>query len=190
METEGNTENITISKPESWDQADWDALSPLQKARYATNQSLFRPGQSGRDEGRRPPGRPRKDGMPAGSVASTPRPDRFPAAQGGETPVHRPTFEVADASDLKESLEVNGLALVQDAFERAARAASSGDPFDRMVYGILLTKALPMATLKELGKGMSGAAKARKKALEALLAAHDAGSDAEFTPVDGGSDAE
>lgn len=192
METDKNSENIAISRPEDWSEADWEALSPIQKARYATNPGLYRPGQSGRDGQKRPPGRPRKDGLPAGYVGAMTNP---PASDPDAPIPQEPSFPVEDAGSVKDSLEANGLALVQDAFRRAARANGSGDPFDRMVYLTLLQKALPMATMKDLGKGLSGEAKRRKRALEELLAMHDPASDASFTPVaspvdgkEGGSD--
>lgn len=184
MDSPQKTEILTITRPESWSEADWNALSPTQRAMYATNPSLYRPGQSGRDEqGKRPPGRPRKDGLPAGSVV----PSQTAQLPTDAAPVVSiPTFEVTEAESIAESLEVNGLALVNDAYTRAARASSSGDPFDRAVYLTLLGKAHPMAMLGAKTKALSGEAKRKKKLLEALLAAHAEGlgvQDASFTPV-------
>lgn len=165
-------EILTISRPDSWSEEDWAALTPRQKALYATNPNLYRPGQSGR----------KSPGMKVQEEGAAPVPAVQPPNQPPAPAVHAPAFEVEDSPSIQESLATNGLALVNDAFARAARAPASGDPFDKVIYQTLLLKALPMATLKELGKGMSGQAKQRKKALEALLAAHQA-QDASFTPV-------
>lgn len=176
-----NVEIFTFSKPADWSDEEWDAMSPEQRARYALNPQLYRPGRKAQSSA-----------TMSGEEALTP-PAGLPAAQGqGKAPaesgkVQTPAFEVVEASSVAEAIEVNGLALIQDAYRRAARAADSGDPFDRMVYGILLGKAHPMAMLGKGSKALSKETKARKKMLEALLAAHAAGQgvqDAAFTPVD------
>ena len=189
-------EILTIEKPPDWTDEAWDALTPAQKVRYASNPSLYRPGQSGRSKAgkgrRKPPGRPRKDGVApitgdqravviaeakaSGELVEPPP----PPAQGM---VSEPSFPVAEAETVKEAVEVNGLALIQDAYRRAARAASSGDPFDRAVYLTLIGKAHPMATLGADRKALSGEAKKRKKALEAVIASLGMVEDASFTPV-------
>jgi len=165
-------EILSISKPDDWNQSDWDELSPTQKARYVTNPNMFRPGESGRD-------RAKRKGGEITSVGS-----KAPARSDGEEPeVGKPSFEVTDASTVQESIESNGLALINDAFARAARAAGTSDPFDRYVYGILLGKVLPMASMKDVAKSLSGAAKKRKKALEMVLSQLGGAQDASFTPV-------
>lgn len=198
-------EILTIEKPPDWSDEDWDRLTPAQKVKYASNPSLYRPGQSGRQKAAagkprtKRAGRPRKDGLPpisaqtravviaeakaAGVVQDVPTSPPPPAVQGDGPEVTGPSFPVAEAETVKEAVEVNGLALIQDAYRRAARAASSGDPFDRAVYLTLIGKAHPMATIGADRKALSGEAKKRKKALEAVIASLGMVEDASFTPV-------
>jgi hypothetical protein len=75
-------------------------------------------------------------------------------------------------------MDVNGAALVNDAFRRAARAATSGDPFDRAVYLTLLGKTKPTEGKSKL----PGTKKQQLRALERIMASMDA-SDADFVPV-------
>lgn len=188
-------EILTIEKPPDWAQEDWDALSPTKKAQYATNPHLFKPGESGKKRKKaapRPPGRPRKDGLPpisqqqravvlaeAGVEDDAPP---VPAPAGGNGEVQTVAFEVEEAESIRDAIELNGPKLIMDAYKAAARARTSGDPFDKAIYLTLIGKAHPMATIGGTKKAMSGEAKRRKKALEAIIAQHLA-QDAQFTPV-------
>ncbi len=127
-------------------------------------------------------GRPRKDGLPP--IQSGQR----AIILGKHPPVPAPTkpagdlteaaFPVEEAGTVRESMDVNGAALVNDAFRRAARAATSGDPFDRAVYLTLLGKTKPTEGKTKL----PGTKKQQLRALERIMASMDA-QDAEFIPV-------
>ena len=129
-------------------------------------------------------GRPRKDGLPpiqsgqrAAILGSLPAP-RTPASPPVPIEPGELAFPVEESATVRESMDVNGAALVNDAFKRAARAATSGDPFDRAVYLTLLGKAKPTDGKTKL----PGTKKQQMRALERLLAA-DIAQDAEYSPV-------
>ncbi len=127
-------------------------------------------------------GRPRRDGLPPiqrgqrevilGKHAPVPAPAK-PAGDITEV-----SFPVEDAGTVRESMDVNGAALVNDAFRRAARAATSGDPFDRAVYLTLLGKTKPTEGKTKL----PGTKKQQLRALERIMASMDA-TDAEYVHV-------
>lgn len=158
---------------------------------YATNPGLFKPGESGRNRKRgKPVGRPRKDGLPPiqkgqVEVILSGLPVPAPAAGHPSAPTETvtPAFQVQEADTIKDAVETNGLALLQDAYKRAARAPSSGDPFDRAVYLTLLGKAHPMAQMDGKEKVIPGAAKKKLRLLNQLLAEQEAAQDATFSPV-------
>lgn len=186
---------VTIEKPANFSDFEWAQLSPAQKVQYASNPSLFKPGESGkarRKNGKGIKGRPRNDGLPPiqkgqreviiGSIAPAAPPPAVQPSGGQVGQVQEEAFAVEEAETIKDSVEANGVRLLNDAYRRAAKASTSGDPFDRAVYLTLLGKAHPMATLGGSKQPLSGEAKRRKKALEELLARHSA-QDATFTPV-------
>lgn len=184
-------------KPENFTDKEWEKLTPIQKARYATNPQLYKPGESGKRRVLRsgpkakknPVGRPRKDGLPPiskgqravilGDTAPT-SPVPAPITPTGD--VQTPSFEVIQAESVKEALEVNGLAFLNDAYTRASRAHTSGDPFDKAVYLTLLGKAHPMATITG-EKSLPGTAKKHMRLLTRLLAEQDV-QDGEFRTVE------
>jgi len=187
------------SKPENFTDSEWESLTPIQQARYSTNPQLFKPGESGKRRVHRsgaslgkknPVGRPRKDGLPPiskgqrevilGNIAP---PSPVPEAITPSGDVQKPSFEVIEAQSVREALETNGLAFLNDAYARASRAHTSGDPFDKAVYLTLLGKAHPMATITG-EKSIPGSAKKHMRLLTKLLAEQDV-QDGEFRTVEG-----
>ena len=182
------TEQKRHIKPPDMPDMDWERLTPIEKARVSKRPQAFTLGHApterktipGPKEGPKAIGRPRKDGSPPIQRMTVTTPNLPATSQSGQ--LCEPSFKVTDADSIKDAIETNGLALLNDAYGRAARAATSGDPFDRAVYLTLLGKAHPMAQMGQ-DKALSGHAKAQMRALNKLIADQDT-TDAEFRVVD------
>lgn len=122
-------------------------------------------------------GRPRNDGLPPIQKGQR---ALILGKEAAKPPVElsEPNFTVEDAATVRESMDVNGAALVNDAFRRAARAAASGDPFDKAVYLTLLGKTKPADGKAKL----PGTKKDQLRQLERIMR-QGVVDDAVFTPV-------
>jgi hypothetical protein len=136
-------------------------------------------------------GRPRKDGAPPIQKAqrevvlgssTTREPANLPVDPPKEGEVHEAAFEVVEAETIREALDTNGIALVNDAYRRAARLAT---PFDQAVYLTLLGKAHPMAQVNAKDKGLPGSKKKQLKALERIISGQMQVEDAEYRTISG-----
>lgn len=134
-------------------------------------------------------GRPRNDGTPPIQKkqrevilgqSQPPAPAPMPAPNPPPGEVHELSFPVVEADTIREALDTNGIALVNDAYKRAARLAT---PFDQAVYLTLLGKAHPMAQVNAKDKGLPGKKKAQLKALERIIAGQLDVSDGEYEAV-------
>lgn len=135
-------------------------------------------------------GRSRKDGLPPiqkgqralilGKSQPADAPAPPPANPEGE--IGKAAFEVVEAETVKESMETNGAALVNDAYRRAARLSTG---FDQAVYLTLLGKAHPMASINQKDKGLPGSKKKQLKVLERLIAGDMQVEDAEYRTISG-----
>lgn len=137
-------------------------------------------------------GRPRNDGSPPIQKAqrevvlarSPPRDpaQNLPVDPPKEGEVHEAAFEVIEAETIREALDTNGIALVNDAYRRAARLQT---PFDQAVYLTLLGKAHPMAQVNAKDKGLPGSKKKQLKALERIISGQMQVEDAEYRTISG-----
>jgi hypothetical protein len=142
--------------------------------------------QSGTRKGTGIKGRPRNDGLPPIQSAQRqvilgkhpdPAPPPPPAKKDGqEGDVQTVAFPVEDCATVRESLDVNGASLVNDAFRRASRLESN---FDQAVYLTLLGKAKPIDSATKL----PGTKKQQLRELERIMASSMSVQDAEFAPV-------
>lgn len=187
------TEQKCHIRPDSMPPEDWERLTPIEKARLTRNPrapiigtAIKKETMQGPRKPKAPIGRPRKDGSPPiqRMAVSTITPTPVPAIhQDGQ--VAEPSFKVTEADSIKDAIETNGLALLNDAYAKAARASMSGDPLDRAIYLTLLGKAHPMAQIGH-DKALSGHAKAQMRQLTKLLADQEV-QDGEFRTVESGA---
>lgn len=146
--------------------------------------------QSGTRKGTGIKGRTRKDGLPPiqkgqrALILGESEPAQLPAVAPAnpEGEIGKAGFEVVDADSVKESMETNGAALVNDAYRRAARLSTG---FDQAVYLTLLGKAHPMASLNQKDKGLPGSKKKQLKVLERLIAGQMDVEDGEYKTITG-----
>jgi hypothetical protein len=137
-------------------------------------------------KGGKRPNAGRKAAGTGGNIATVP--EVTGQQQGAEVVVHTPSFPVITGLEtIEEAIDANSAALMDDAFQRASKAGTSGDAFDKMVYLKLLENVIPKAKRKGKEPITSQTAKETLKALDRIIA-NGGVSDAVYTEPTQGAD--
>ncbi len=107
---------------------------------------------------------------------SVPAPPPAPA----KPTVMTPAFEVTKHDTIRETVQINGKRLVEDAFGRASRAHESGIGLDAMVYLTMVQKLTPSIKVMGEEKETPAEAKATVRNLKRML---EEAEDANFNEV-------
>lgn len=183
------TSKVILEKPERFTDAEWGALTPMQKVRYSANSGLWKRGETSGKRGVREPKKQElkrdRRSLPripmsgpdaplpvvVGGQGGTPA-NAEPGEPGGQVTTQQPAFEVLESDDPGEVAEVNGARLMVDAFKRAARMPQKVDPFDMHVYLALVQK-MPSLGVKGKDRDESPAESKRNVRLLSQLLAEE-----------------